>query len=374
MAFQIMPQHHPELRREPGELQHRLAHAQKDRRAHASGRPQEWTEPRGRLNRIANSPRPRCGVHPPRRRPCRRTPRRRRDRRRSSPASTPRSVAKRYFGKHARQRFDMGGAAALDEAGNILTASAPTASAARTSVGVHSAKASKRHAASRHASASEGSTQGATMNFAPAFRQASAVAASGTVPAPTSNSASEARSRINSVAFGTVMVISKMRSPASRIHSTAVAADFAVRVRTTRDHLRAARNLSSNGPLGRVPPPVRKRNGANRNARGMEPQMPFVRPTSRSGQQPRRRRDQGNALIGCRQSSPAFAAACHRGARAWAESPSRRSAQSLKVRDVLLQRFFITGFAQLGASPGRKNGTGSNRGGRRPAGVPPGRA
>jgi len=41
------------------------------------------------------------------------------------------------------------------------------------------------------------------------------------------------------------MVISKMRSPASRSQATAVAADFAVRVLTT-GITWAARNLSSN--------------------------------------------------------------------------------------------------------------------------------
>jgi hypothetical protein len=102
-----------------------------------------------------------------------------------------------------------------EDAGKIFTTSAPACSAARTSVGV-SAPSISAAPASAQASVRLGSIQGATMKRAPASRQRRAVRSSGTVPAPMIRVGSAASSRISAGASGMVMVISKMRMPASR--------------------------------------------------------------------------------------------------------------------------------------------------------------
>ena len=101
-----------------------------------------------------------------------------------------------------------------EAAGKILTAPAPAAIAARTSLGV-SAPSISRAWASSQGRLSSASTQGATMKRAPAERQAAAAATSGTVPAPISRAGSLARSRISETASGMVKVISKIRMPLS---------------------------------------------------------------------------------------------------------------------------------------------------------------
>jgi hypothetical protein len=107
------------------------------------------------------------------------------------------------------------------------------------------------------------------MNRAPAFKHNSAVARSPTVPAPISSDDSDASSRIKAGAFGMVMVISKMRSPASRNQPTAVAAWAAVLVRTT-GTTRAARSTaisSCSGMRGILPARTKQKSGAGRKHR-----------------------------------------------------------------------------------------------------------
>ena len=149
-------------------------------------------------------------------------------------------------GKTERSAFTWPGPPA-EAAGKTFTTSVPAARAARTSVGV-TAPSIRQAPASRQGGARLESTQGATRKRAPAARQASAVAASGTVPAPTSRSGSAASSRIRSTAPGTVMVISKTVIPVSRSQATAVAAWAVFLVRTT-GTIRAASSWAIRGWL-----------------------------------------------------------------------------------------------------------------------------
>ena len=108
----------------------------------------------------------------------------------------------------------MGPGPPAELAGNTFTTCAPARWAARTSVGVVAPDISTAPARLQGATRS-GSTQGETRKRAPARRQVSAVSTSGTVPAPTSSAGSEDSSRMRPGASGIVMVISKMRRPAS---------------------------------------------------------------------------------------------------------------------------------------------------------------